>query len=289
MLTQSRLSMWETCPTKANFHYVQRLRPRGIRWPLVIGRAVHAGMEAANLGAEEETAVDAALSDFAFIEPYLSAEETDKYALEQARIEVYVRAALRIFPRYPLLAAEQEFTVPIVNPQNGSKSRTYVLGGKADGIVLLDGKRYLLEYKTSGITYDHFIEQYGGNRQITLYSEALQVEGAAVRYIGKTRKQPQKGETLEGYKARLLEEFLATNDKVVETFLFPTPEQRAEFQAQLWHATQVMGFERRRGVLRKNYHACADCEFHAACYQEDNWQSLYTRSETSHDELQNAR
>jgi hypothetical protein len=291
LITNSRLTMWETCPTKADFHYRQRLRPKGIQWALCIGRAVHTGMEALNRGLTTAAAVGTALEDFSFIEPYLDEQkgELEQYSLEVARIAVYVEAAAK-FPRYPLVDVEVEFQVPLINPGTGSKSRTFFLAGKADGIVEIEGERYLLEYKTSGVSFDQFISNYGGNRQIALYTEALGVKGALIRYIGKTRKEPKRrgGETVEtmaDYTQRLLEEYSEDESKIVESIIIPTESQLSEFRQQVWDASQVMLFERRANILRKNYHECSDCPFHAVCHNETGWESLYYYSDTEHDEL----
>ncbi|MCY0870713.1 MAG: PD-(D/E)XK nuclease family protein, partial [Firmicutes bacterium] len=158
------------------------------------------------------------------------------------------------------------------------------------GIVVVDGERWLLEYKTSGESKDQFARNYSGNRQISLYTEALGVRGAILRYIGKTKKEPKRrgGEIVESlpeYGARLLEEYLHAEDKFAEFFVVPTDAQRAEFREQVWNAAQVMLFERRGGIVRKNYCECADCEFHAVCHNETGWESQFYQSDIAHDEL----
>ena len=47
------------------------------------------------------------------------------------------------------ISVEEVFHLPIVNPETGAKSRTFVQGGKFDGIVRRDGREYLLEHKTT--------------------------------------------------------------------------------------------------------------------------------------------
>lgn len=44
---------------------------------------------------------------------------------------------------------EEEFQVPITNPETGRNSRTFTFAGKVDGVVEADGRQYLLEHKTA--------------------------------------------------------------------------------------------------------------------------------------------
>lgn len=47
------------------------------------------------------------------------------------------------------LSTEETFHLPIVNPETGAKSRTFTQAGKFDGIIARDGRKYLLEHKTT--------------------------------------------------------------------------------------------------------------------------------------------
>lgn len=49
---------------------------------------------------------------------------------------------------YRCVEKEQEFLLPIINPETGCASRTYTYGGKLDGIIDLHGQRFVLEHKS---------------------------------------------------------------------------------------------------------------------------------------------
>lgn len=51
--------------------------------------------------------------------------------------------------QYQTLATEEEMAVPLVNPATGAASRTYQFAVKTDGIIEFQGRRYLLEHKTT--------------------------------------------------------------------------------------------------------------------------------------------
>lgn len=50
---------------------------------------------------------------------------------------------------YETLSVEEVFHLPIINPATGHPSRTHTQAGKYDGKVRRDGKKFLLEHKTS--------------------------------------------------------------------------------------------------------------------------------------------
>lgn len=50
---------------------------------------------------------------------------------------------------YEAVAVETEFSLPVVNPATGRRSRTFQQAGKYDGIIRHDGRLYLLEHKTT--------------------------------------------------------------------------------------------------------------------------------------------
>jgi len=50
---------------------------------------------------------------------------------------------------YKTISTEAEFRLPIVNPSTGRASRTFQQGGKVDGVIEHEGRKYLLEHKTT--------------------------------------------------------------------------------------------------------------------------------------------
>lgn len=51
---------------------------------------------------------------------------------------------------FQIVALEKGFQGPLINPATGAESRSFLLAGKVDGIVQLNGQHYLLEHKTAG-------------------------------------------------------------------------------------------------------------------------------------------
>lgn len=47
------------------------------------------------------------------------------------------------------ISVEEVFELPVINPETGAKSRTFKQSGKFDGVITRDGRKYLLEHKTT--------------------------------------------------------------------------------------------------------------------------------------------
>ena len=285
---------------KEFLQYTERLRPLTIQWALSIGSAWHTALEVLGQGADEETAVQAGLATLDWIES-TDPETTYKFELERARTEVMIRQAIRRFLPRNMVMVEQEFEVPILNPRTGKKSRSFVLGGKADGVAEIDGQLWLIENKTTGLSLDQYREMYGLNNQISLYTYAVSrfiekpLAGAIMRTIVKTRMEPKKkgGEVVEdwdSYKARLMETYDTEPERfIAEDAVYRTPEQLKDFEAELWIESQERLWQAKSGVIRHNTAACGDfggCAFKAICLGvEGARESLFRVSATTHDEL----
>ncbi|PWI56054.1 PD-(D/E)XK nuclease family protein [Sulfoacidibacillus thermotolerans] len=299
-LTNSRISARQRCPQKEHYQYVERLRPVDVQWPLVIGSAWHRGLEMVGGGGDEEEAVRGGLETFGFIQPQ-DEEAAFRLQLEKVRTEVMIRQAVRRFTAYPFTAVEQEFTVPIINPASGRKSRKFVLGGKMDGIVEANGKYWLIENKTTGMSLDVYRTSYGLSNQLTLYLYAASkafghpLEGAIMRTIVKTQTKPKMRagvviEDWDEYKDRLMGMYDEEPERfIAEDFVYRTSEQIERFEKELWAETQERLWQDKTGMIRHNTSACNDyggCPFKPLCLGiEGARDSLFRVSETVHDEL----
>ncbi|WP_328702110.1 PD-(D/E)XK nuclease family protein [Alicyclobacillus fructus] len=301
ILTHSRIAMRQVCPQKEHFHYVERLRPREVAWSLSIGTAWHRGLEEWQRGASEDEAVAAGLATLDWIRPE-SEEEQYKLQLERIRVECMIRFAVRHFQPRNLIAVEQQFELPIVNPKTGHKSRKFKLGGKIDAIAEDEnGVLWILENKTVGIGLEAFRETFGLNNQYTLYYHAVSqlydkpIGGVIVRSIAKTRTEPKRkgGEIVESwnaYKQRLWEMYEAEPDKyLAEDIVIRTPEQIKQFQEELWFETQERLWQAKSGFIRHNLASCnlyGGCPFKPLCLGvADARESMFYVSSTTHDEL----
>lgn len=74
--------------------------------------------------------------------------------------------------RVHVISVEAEFEGKLINPKTGKSSRTYTLGGKIDAIVMIDGKVFLIEHKTSSEDISPesmYVAKLGMDPQISTY------------------------------------------------------------------------------------------------------------------------
>lgn len=102
---------------------------------------------------------------------------------------------------YRAISLEEEFHLPIVNPDTGRQSRSWTQAGKYDGIVEMDGRRYLLEHKsTSDDIRDPdatYWRQLAVDSQVSMYALAnwqaeRKLEGTVYDVIKKPTIRPKK-------------------------------------------------------------------------------------------------
>lgn len=110
--------------------------------------------------------------------------------------------------------------------------------GKADGIILKDGKHYLLEHKSASAIDGNFIERLPMDFQIVLYADYIErymnirIAGILYNVVGKAQLRQGKGETEEEFQARRAE-LIAKSKSGKSSAKRKIPETDDEFQERL--------------------------------------------------------
>jgi hypothetical protein len=102
---------------------------------------------------------------------------------------------------YRTEATEMLWHLPIINPLTGRKSRTYTQAGKVDGIVTMNGQRFLLEHKTTSddisdpnapywrrLAIDCQVSMYG----LAMWQSGLKLDGTVYDVIRKPTIRPKE-------------------------------------------------------------------------------------------------
>lgn len=145
--------------------------------------------------------------------------------------------------RYPsegfdVVAVEKEFESPIINPETGCASRTFVMRGKVDGIILKDGRHYLLEHKSASSIDGNYIDRLPMDFQIILYADYIEqaldikIHGVLYNVVGKTHIKQHKGETLSEFEDRRAA-LIAKSKTGKSSAQQQMPETDDEFQKRL--------------------------------------------------------
>ena len=122
VLSASALNTWRQCPRK--YYYSQELRRRrvsGESKPLWFGKLIHNAVQVYNASGSADQAM-AIVSDCAD-------------AMDRAHGRALMRGYTARWVPLKMLATEQQFNMPMVNPDTGAPSRTFECGGFVDGIV----------------------------------------------------------------------------------------------------------------------------------------------------------
>lgn len=153
-LSTSESSCYHACPRRHFYRYELRRRPHSRAHALRFGSLVHRGLEAWWLDSTA-TALDACLN--AIRRPNTEdAEPSDPFDVARATalmVGYHERwtAGDDELGELDVLAVEEPFRVPLINPATGSPSRTFEFAGVIDAIVRsrADGLVYIVEHKTS--------------------------------------------------------------------------------------------------------------------------------------------
>jgi hypothetical protein len=191
VLTESRQKCGRRCQREHYFSYILQRRVVAEAEALRLGSMVHKGLEVRWTGGD----LDAAL---AAMEPL--AATPFEFAKAYAMLVGYATRWENDLERYEVLAVEQRFEAPLVNPETGAPSRTWALGGKLDAVVRerANGRVLLVEHKTAGVDVspgsDYFKRLVIDGQISTYYAGAralgFDVEGAIYDVLRKPTLRP---------------------------------------------------------------------------------------------------
>ena len=206
-----------------------------------------------------------------------------------------------------IVGLDLEFSGQIRNPRTGSKSRTFTMAGKANGIVEVDGELFLLEHRTVSTSEEMTPDRLWADTQTILYSYYLQQKGLPIvgviyNILIKSRLQQKQGETEEEFERRK-SELLAKSKTGKTTAQQQLPETDADYlerlkqwyqkedalqrvvlripedripllQEEIWEMTQQYLGSRRRNCWLLNTASCFNfgkpCEYLALCQSKES-------------------
>ncbi len=177
---------------------------------------------------------------------------------------------------FPLFSLhEQEIEVPIINPDTGRRSRSFIQFGYLDMLARHhDGKVWLWEHKTTSQITGQYLERLWGDSQITGYVAALQfmgidVAGVVYDVAQKPRLRQRKGEAVEDFWDRLTAWHLEHPEAYAREEVVISDRQIEDWRRDLWQTTQGILRCHRSGVWPRNTSRCYDwyreCQYASLC------------------------
>lgn len=318
LLTNSRAKAYRTCARYHHYTYNLQYRPATQSEVFRFGTLVHAGLEAWFIAAMEgQDRLPRALAAIA--------ASTESDAFEKAKAEAimcgyhfrWVNEDMKV------LAVEREFTAPLINPETGSSSKTFMVAGKIDAIVEIDGRAYVVEHKTSSEDISagtQYWKRLRMDSQVSTYlagakAIGFDVSGCIYDVLGKPAVRPYKAtsqdarkytkdgrlyanqraedETVEEYKVRVAETVTAEPEKYfVRAEVVRLDDDALDAEFDNWQIAKSIRDAQVNNRHPRNPEACLrygrECEFFGVCTRESSLEDplRFKRNETAHPELE---
>jgi len=320
-VTQSEQRTFRRCPREHYLAYAQRYRPVTDAETLRFGTLWHRALESYwRQSSSEEKRLEASLATL-----HETAEATsDPFQIATVEALLLGYDARWKEEHFEVLAVEVEFSAPLINPETGHASKTFILGGKLDAIARDEkGLVLIVEHKTSsedlgaGSTYwqrlridSQVSTYYAGARAL-----GYEVAGAIYDVVAKPSLRPLKAtqnpkytkdgrlyanqrefdETPEEYLARLLAHITENPDRYYHRgTVVRLEEEEREAAFDSWQTTRLI----REAELAQRYPRNADacprygrmCSFFDVCTGSASIEDplRFRRLETAHEELSHA-
>jgi len=310
-LTYSGIKTFRNCRRMYDLRYNRCLVPIEEDETKRLGSVFHKCMEmwyGRDIGVPAEQVIDG-------IQDYIDRSYPDRLVDDVQRKNWHLAVAMfrAYIGKYPsenfkVVAVEKEFRCPIVNPDTSCSSRTFMMAGKVDAIILIDGQYYILEHKTAANITGDYIERLPMDFQITLYSDYigqemnLKIAGILYNVVGKALLKQGRGETEAEFqerraaliaksksgkssaKRKIPEPDDAFQERLAEKYLddgmfhrerlFISRDQYDMLHSEVWELTQQLLLARRTGRWYMNtdycFHYNKPCSYFPICRSNEN-------------------
>jgi hypothetical protein len=190
LITNSMAECFRTCPRKCAYRYIKMRRVLRKSAPLYMGQAMHQALEKWLQSGQDLGQAQKLLNNMEMEDEYNRA----KLMSMMQGYHVRYRGASGV-----VIAIEQQFEIPLINPETGRKSQTWNVAGKIDAIVDIGGKSWIFEHKTTSEDIEVgsvYWQRLRLDSQISTYIEAAQalgykVEGVIYDVLRKPQLRPK--------------------------------------------------------------------------------------------------
>jgi len=232
-ISHSSMSVARGCWKKYYWKYIEGLTPKRRSVALSLGSAVHTCFEKFYTGSSDSEIISYLQETFK--EEISNASEYDVEALELAKY-----TALGMWLYYPYKDVT-EFTTNVPEMEFETKIkglRNVRLVGRVDGLVEKDGKMWIREVKTTGLTPRQFTGRVQTSSQASTYVYALKslghpVIGVMYDCIKKPLLRKRKYESVIEFGERIVNDYKEDSKK-------PENERKAYIREYAYRSTQQL-------------------------------------------------
>ena len=302
--TYSMWRMFRNCRKACEYRYLRNLVPLEKDHNMAFGSVIHDCLEIWHGERELEKVI--AHIDRTYANRIKDDKQLADWHLATAMMTSYSeRYATEGFD---VQALEETFEGSIINPDTNAASRSFVLAGKVDGLVIQDGQYFLLEHKTAAQVDAAYLERLWTDFQIILYAWYLEqtlgikITGIIYNVLVKAKLRQSKGETEAEFETRRAELIAKSKTgkssakrKMPETDeafqgrlrakydepgmfhreeLYVSRDQFTELRSELWELSKAMLDARRRNTFYRNTAFCFQygraCPYYPLCRSGEN-------------------
>ncbi len=264
ILTYSALSTFRNCPRKYKNRFEDHLRPVGQQPVRYFGQVIH---QALTLWYRRDKNLKPV---YEYIE---SCFEENRHERILACVMMTAYAERYPTEEFEVIGLDVEFAGEIRNPKTTGRSQTFIMAGKANGIVELDGELWLLEHRTASTSEEIDPDRLWADTQSALYCHYLRQNGYPIvgvihNILIKSRIREKQGES-DQESINRFKEWYQTHD-AFQRIAFRFSEDRMELlQEEIWEVTQqYLGSRRREQWLLNTsncFHYNRPCEYLKYC------------------------
>lgn len=255
--TVSRLKTYQVCPYKEMLRYREKLAPINGRIALAFGTAIHKGLETRDI----DQALNTLITDYP-----MNQEEADEQDIASVTVRALLEGFFNLFPTFNEHKPEFEFMMPMRTSHG--KSTTLSIAGKLDDLVKIDGRWWIVEYKTASRLDASYFDRLYVDSQIAMYMYAMELlgydpAGVIYRVIRKPSLRRGQKESLEGFLERLRKDIEERPDfYYTERQLYRTKDDLAEFEHTLYTEAKLAQSMYKKGNA---FQHTASCSMYGAC------------------------
>lgn len=276
--TASRLKTYQVCPMKEAFRYRENIAPIQTRRHLAFGTAIHKGLETRSIDA----ALDVLVQDYPKDQSEADAQDTASVAV-RALLEGYFERYAPFDEQKP----ELMFKLPMRTRKGGS-ARILKIAGKLDNLVKIDGRWWVVEYKTASRLDGSYFDRLYMDDQITMYVYAMRrmgydIAGVIYRVIRKPTLRKGAREGFEGFLERLEADIRERPDfYYTERKLYRSMDDLDGFEVMIYETASMANRNFRSGKCYRHSVSCSNygaCEYLPLCQGEEMAYNMFETRE----------
>ena len=273
--TYSMWSLFRNCRKACYWRYVRELTPLKRDPRLSFGTLIHECLKIWH----QDRNITPVLDHIDRSLPNRCQDDTQHRDWQLANAMMAGYAQRDAIEEFEVDSLERGFAGQIVNPASGAQSRSFLLAGKVDGLIRIEGKYYVLEHKTASSIDGGYLERLWTDFQITLYAYYLEqtlgihIVGCLYNVLLKSRLKQRRNESDAEFQARLLTKY-DQPEMFHRELLYLSRDQFTVLRAELWELTQAFLDARRRNIWYQNTNFCfhfnRPCPYFALCRSNDS-------------------